>query len=65
MDMRMPEMKQHVARLEHGVRKLAGAIIFAAGLLAGTNLFLGGHLDIALALGAAEVILLGWILFGK
>ena len=34
MEVRMPEMKQHVARLERGMRKLAGAIIFAAGLVA-------------------------------
>ncbi len=65
VDVRMPEMKQHVARLEHSVRKLAGAIIFAAGLVAGTELYLGGHLEIAVALGAAELVLLGWILFGR
>jgi hypothetical protein len=65
VDVRMPEMKQHVARLEHSVRKLAGSIIFAAGLVAGTELFLGGHLEIAAALGAAEILLLGWILFGR
>jgi predicted unusual protein kinase regulating ubiquinone biosynthesis (AarF/ABC1/UbiB family) len=65
IDVRMPEMKQHVSRLEHGIRKLAGSVIFAAGLVAGTELFLGGHLEIAAALGAAELILLGWILFGR
>jgi predicted unusual protein kinase regulating ubiquinone biosynthesis (AarF/ABC1/UbiB family) len=65
VDMRMPEMKQHVARLEHSVRKLAGCIILAAGLIAGTNFYLAGHIEIAAALGAAEVILLGWILFGR
>ncbi len=65
MDVRMPEMKQHVARLEHSVRKLGGSIVFAAGLVAGTNLFLGGHLQIALGVGAAELLLLLWILFGR
>ncbi len=65
VDVRMPEMKQHVSRLEHSVRKLAGSIIFAAGIVAGTELYLGGHLEIAAALGAAELILLGWILFGR
>jgi predicted unusual protein kinase regulating ubiquinone biosynthesis (AarF/ABC1/UbiB family) len=65
VDVRMPEMRQHVARLEHSVRKLAGAIIFAAGLVATTDLYLGGHPGIAAALGAAELLLLGWILFGR
>jgi HAMP domain-containing protein len=65
IDVRMPEMKQHVSRLEHSVRKLAGSVIFAAGLVAGTELFLGGHFEIAAAFGAAEIILLGWILFGR
>ena len=65
VDVRMPEMKQHVARLEHSVRKLGGAIVFAAGLVAGTNLYLGGHLEIALGVGVAELLLLVWILFGR
>jgi predicted unusual protein kinase regulating ubiquinone biosynthesis (AarF/ABC1/UbiB family) len=65
LDVRMPEMKLHVSRLEHSVRKLAGSIIFAAGLVAGTDLYLGGHLEIAAILGAAELILLGWILFAR
>jgi predicted unusual protein kinase regulating ubiquinone biosynthesis (AarF/ABC1/UbiB family) len=65
VDIRMPELKQHVARIEHGVRKLAGSIIFAGGLIAGTNLYLGGHLEIALGVGAAELILLVWILFAR
>jgi len=65
IDVRMPEMKQHVSRLEHSMRKLAGSIIFAAGLVAGTDLYLGGRREIAADLGAAELILLGWILFGR
>jgi len=65
LDVRMPEMKQHVARLERGMRKLAGAIVFAAGLIACTNLFLGGNFELSLALGVAEVLLLGWIFFGR
>ena len=65
VDIRIPELKQHVARLEHGVRKLAGSIIFAAGLIVGTDLYLGGHPEIALGVGAAELILLVWILFSR
>ncbi len=65
MEVRVPDLKQHVTRLEHGVRKLAGSVIFAAGLLACTELFLGGHVAYAVGLGAAELVLLTWILFGK
>ena len=61
----MPELKHHVARLERGVRKLAGSIIFAAGLVAATGLYLGGKMELALAVGAVEVLLLGWILLGR
>ena len=65
LEVRMPELKHHVARLERGVRKLAGSIIFAAGLLAGTQLFLGGHFETAIAVGVVEIGLLGWILLGR
>jgi predicted unusual protein kinase regulating ubiquinone biosynthesis (AarF/ABC1/UbiB family) len=65
MEVRVPDLKQQVTRLEHGVRKLAGSVIFAAGLLADTELFLGGHIEYAAGLGAAELILLLWILFGR
>jgi len=44
LEARMPEPKYNVARLERGVRKLAGSIIFAAGLVACTELFLRARL---------------------
>jgi hypothetical protein len=65
MEVRIPEMRQYVARLEHSVRKLAGSIIFAAGLVAGTELYLGGRLELALAVGIAELVLLVWIIFSR
>jgi predicted unusual protein kinase regulating ubiquinone biosynthesis (AarF/ABC1/UbiB family) len=65
VEIRMPEMRQHVTRLEHGLRKLGGAIVFAAGLVAGTNLYLAGRLEIALGVAAAEFALLVWIVFGR
>jgi predicted unusual protein kinase regulating ubiquinone biosynthesis (AarF/ABC1/UbiB family) len=65
LEVRMPEMKAHVGRLERGVRKLAGSIIFAAGMLAGTELFIAGHLHLAIGLAAVELALLVWILFGR
>jgi hypothetical protein len=61
----MPEMKQHVARLERGVRKLAGSIVFAAGLIAGTELYLAGRIEIAIGVGVAELLLLAWVVLGR
>jgi predicted unusual protein kinase regulating ubiquinone biosynthesis (AarF/ABC1/UbiB family) len=65
LDVRMPEMKQHVSRLEHGVRKIVASIMFAGGLISATELYLGGRLEMAAAVGAADLLLLGWILFGR
>jgi predicted unusual protein kinase regulating ubiquinone biosynthesis (AarF/ABC1/UbiB family) len=65
LEVRMPELKQHVARLERGVRKLAGSIIFAAALVAGTELYLSGRIELTAVVGGIEVILLGWILLGR
>jgi hypothetical protein len=33
--------------------------------LAGTDLFVAGHTTIALVVGGAEILLLGWILFRR
>jgi predicted unusual protein kinase regulating ubiquinone biosynthesis (AarF/ABC1/UbiB family) len=65
LEVRIPELKHHVARLERGVRKLGGSIIFAAGLVAGTELYLGGRTEAGLIVGVIEIVLLGWILFGR
>ncbi len=65
LDVRTPELKQHMARLEIGIRKLSGCVVFAAGLVAGTQLYLGGRLLFALVLGGAELILLLWILLAR
>jgi predicted unusual protein kinase regulating ubiquinone biosynthesis (AarF/ABC1/UbiB family) len=65
LEVRMPEMKQHVARLERGVRKLAGSIVFAAGLIAGTELYLAGRIEIAIGVGVAELLLLAWVVLGR
>ncbi len=65
LEMRIPELKQHVARLVRGTRKMAGAIVFAAALLAGTQLYLGGRERLALALAAADGVLLLWLIFGR
>ena len=65
LEVRIPELRQHMARLEAGIHKLAGCIVFAAGLVAATQLYLGGQPTLALGLGATELILLIWILFAR
>jgi predicted unusual protein kinase regulating ubiquinone biosynthesis (AarF/ABC1/UbiB family) len=64
-EIKLPEMKQHVTKLEHSVRKLAGSIVFAALLVCGTAFYLTGNARPASACAAAGGCLLLWILFGK
>jgi predicted unusual protein kinase regulating ubiquinone biosynthesis (AarF/ABC1/UbiB family) len=65
LDVRLPELKHEVGRLERGLRRLAGSVVFAAVLLAGTAVYLGGHAEVALGFGAADGLLLLWLLFGR
>lgn len=62
---RTPELIQHLATLENGIRKLAGCIVFAAGMVASTELYLSGHITASALLGSVEVVLLLWILLFK
>ena len=64
LEVRTPDLRQQLEKLEVGFRKLAGAIVFAAGLLAWTQFYLGGHKLLALLVGAGEFLLLLWIFFG-
>ena len=65
LEVRIPELRQHVARLVRGTHKMAGAIVFAAVLVAGTQLHLGGHDRLALAFAAADGLVLLWLIFGR
>jgi anti-sigma factor RsiW len=65
LDVRLPELKQQVTRLERGLRKLAGSIVFAACLLAGTGMYAGGHIEAAIGFGAVDGLLLLWLLFAR
>jgi len=65
LEVRVPELREHMGRLESGIRKLAASIVFAAGIVAGTQLYLGGHLGIAVAFAAGEFLLLLWILLSR
>jgi predicted unusual protein kinase regulating ubiquinone biosynthesis (AarF/ABC1/UbiB family) len=65
LDVRVPEMRQQIGRLERSLRKLGGAIVFAAGVIAASILLTAGHVLTALGLGAAGLLLLLWILLGR
>ena len=58
----LPRMMQ---RVERSGRKTAAAVIFAAFLLAGVQLYLAGQLGLAAGMSAGAVIALLWILIGK
>jgi predicted unusual protein kinase regulating ubiquinone biosynthesis (AarF/ABC1/UbiB family) len=65
LDVRVPEMRQQIGRLERAMRKLGGAMVFAAGVIAASILVSAGHFLPALGLGAAGLLLLLWILLGR
>jgi predicted unusual protein kinase regulating ubiquinone biosynthesis (AarF/ABC1/UbiB family) len=65
LEVRTPELRQRIEALESGMRKIAGSIVFAAGLIAGTQLYLNGRLEAVLILGAAEFLLLLWLLLAS
>jgi predicted unusual protein kinase regulating ubiquinone biosynthesis (AarF/ABC1/UbiB family) len=65
VEVHSPEIRQQTVRLETAVRKLGGAVVFSAVLLAGTALYLTGHGTEALAAAALDVLLGGWLAFGR
>jgi predicted unusual protein kinase regulating ubiquinone biosynthesis (AarF/ABC1/UbiB family) len=65
LDVRVPEMRQQIGRLERALRKLGGAMVFAASVIAASILLSAGHVLPALSLGAAGLLLLAWILLGR
>lgn len=65
IDVRMPEMRQHVARLERGLRKLGVSVVLAGLLISATLLFLGGKLWEAVIFAGIGVAVLAWLGFGR
>jgi predicted unusual protein kinase regulating ubiquinone biosynthesis (AarF/ABC1/UbiB family) len=64
-EVRMPEIRHYVTKLEEGVRKLAGSIVFAAVSFAAVAFLFRGDVRLSIALGILDVCLLLWILFGR
>ena len=65
LEIRLPELKQYVARFERGVRKLVMAIIFASFLFVGAAFYLTGHPPEAAGFAGAAFLLLLWLVFGR
>jgi predicted unusual protein kinase regulating ubiquinone biosynthesis (AarF/ABC1/UbiB family) len=65
LEVRIPEVKQYVTKLELVARKLAAAIVFASILIAGTAFYLTGHTAVAAGFGAADLGLLLWLVLKR
>ena len=63
LEVRSPELKTQMNRLERGVRRLSGTIIFAALLFAGVQFYLGGDFLLAGGFGLAALLVLGLSFF--
>ncbi len=65
LDVRTPELRMLLARLERGMRKLGLSVVFSALLVSGTLLFLGGRRWESVAFVAACALVLAWLAFGR
>jgi len=62
---RTPALNHEVERLNRSQRKTAGAVVFAAFLLGGVQLYVAGDVIPAAGFGGASVLALLWVLFGR
>jgi predicted unusual protein kinase regulating ubiquinone biosynthesis (AarF/ABC1/UbiB family) len=65
LEIRLPELKNYVARLERAARKLSVSIIFASTLFVGAAFYLTSHRPAAIGFAAAALLLLLLLLFGR
>ncbi len=65
IEVKSPELRQQVSKLNQSVRRLGGAVIFAAFLLGAVQLYLAGSIDLAVGLGAGAFLALIWNIFGS
>jgi len=65
MEVRTPALTREVERLTRSQRKIAGAVVFAAFLLSGVQLYLAGSTNIALGFGIFAAIVFFWLTFAK
>lgn len=65
LEVRIPELRGHVTRLERAARKLGASIVSATLLLSATVLLVSGHEDLAIGTGSIAGVLFIWLLFGR
>ena len=65
LEVRTPTLTREVERLDRSQRKTAGAVVFAAFLLGGVQLYVAGDAIPAAGFGAAAVLTLLWVLVGR
>jgi predicted unusual protein kinase regulating ubiquinone biosynthesis (AarF/ABC1/UbiB family) len=65
LEVRIPSITHQITRLERTIRKLVGAIIFAAFLLVSGQLFLAGQMVIAEGMAVIALFIGLWIMFSR
>lgn len=65
LEVRTPALTREVERLGRSQRKIAGAVVFAAFLLSGVQLYVAGEVAMAAGLGAAAILAFFWVLVNR
>lgn len=65
VEVRTPELRAGLARVDRAIRKLPAALIFAAFLFSGTQFYLAGDVWTAAAFGAVGFLTLLWLLLRR
>ncbi len=65
LEVQTPQLTEQTTRLQIGVQRLTAAVVFAAFLLAGTQLYTNGATDLAIAAAIAAGLALLWALFAR
>lgn len=65
LEVKLPEMREHLRRLERSQRKTAAAVVFAALLLTGVQFYLSGQPWWSLGFGAGAFIALLILILGR
>lgn len=65
LEVQTPEVNRRISRLETSIKKLAGALVLAALLVIGTQLYLAKEMPLAIASAVLAAICAGWVIFSR